>query len=132
MLSAMAQNPIARRLAAFVVVLTLVVGGAPVAMAAPGMAECGMAMGSMNMQPSMSQDQHSMAMTMSMPMQKHQVPCKDMSGLCAATCGSAINLPYIAYSPALASKPVVPEWALQTALASVLTRPDIPPPIATL
>jgi hypothetical protein len=127
---AMAENWITRKLAALVLALTLVVGGAPMAMAAPGMADCGMAMGTMDMQSSMAQDQNGMATPR--PMQDHQMPCKDMGGVCTATCGGAINLPDLHYSLTLASKPAVPGWALQTEFASVFSRPDLPPPIAVL
>jgi len=129
MLSAMAQNPITRRLAVLVLALALIVSGAPVAMAATGMGDCGMAMGSMAMQESPSQDQHGMDMTA--PMQKQQMPCKDMGGFCTAT-GGAIDLPQVGYSPVLAGKPAVSAWPVQAELASVRSRPDIPPPIAVL
>jgi hypothetical protein len=126
----MVANPIARKLAALALALTLVVGGGSVAMATPGMTDCAMAMGAMNMQSSMTQEQPGMAM--STPLQKQQMPCKDMGGVCAATCNSAANLPHHQYSPVLASAVAVPGWALQTEFASVFSRPDIPPPITTL
>jgi hypothetical protein len=126
MLSAMATNPIARRLAALVLVLTLIVGGAPMAMAAAGMDDCGMAMGSMDMQASMSQDQPGK------PMPDHQMPCKDMGGVCMATCSGGVSLPQIASLPVLSSKPAVLDWAVQGELPGIPSRPDIPPPIAAL
>jgi hypothetical protein len=126
MLSAMA-GPIARKLAAFVVALTLVVSGASAAMAATGMNDCGMTMSSMDMQASMSQDQHGMDMTA--PMQKQHMPCKDIGGFCTAT-GGAVDLPQVGYSPVLAGRPAVSAWPAQAELASLHSRPDIPPPIA--
>jgi hypothetical protein len=125
MLSAMVTNPIARRLAALVLVLTLIVGGAPMAMAAAGMDDCGMAMGSTAMQASMTQDQPGKPMP-------HQMPCKDMGGICMATCSGGVSLPHIASLPALSSKPAVLDWAVQGELPGILSRPDIPPPIAIL
>jgi hypothetical protein len=127
---AMVATFITRKLSALALALTLVFGGAPVVMAAPGMADCGMAMGTMDMQSSMAQDQNGMAA--SMPMQKHQMPCKDIGGFCSATCSSAVSLPDHHYSQALASAPAEPGWALQTNFASVFSRPEIPPPIAIL
>jgi hypothetical protein len=126
----MVAYPIVRKLAAVVLALTLVVGGGSLAMAATGMTDCGMATDAMSMQSSMTQDQPGMAM--STPLQKQHMPCKDMGGICAATCSSAANLPHHSYSPVLASAPAVPGWSLQTEFASVFSRPDIPPPITTL
>ena len=126
MLSEMATNLIAGRLAAFVVALTLIVSGAPIAIAATGMDDCGMVMGSMSMQASMSQDQHGK------PMSDHQMPCKDMGGVCMATCSGGVSLPHIASLPCLSSRPAVLDWPVQGDLPGIPSRPDIPPPIAIL
>ena len=123
MLPAMA-NSIVRKLVALVFVLTLAVGGTPVAMAASRTSDCGMA--SMDMQMSMSQDQHGT------PLEDHRMPSKDMGSVCATTCGCALALPQTAYTPVLASRPAMPGWALQAEFASVFSRPDLPPPIAIL
>ena len=130
----MSVNWISRKLAAFVLALGLLVGGAPVAMAGSGMDDCGMVMGfmAMDMQSSMTQDQYGMDMSKPMPVQKHQTPCKDMGGICTATCGSTVSLQHVGYLPVLASRPAEPGWASLTEFASVSSRPDIPPPIATL
>jgi hypothetical protein len=126
MLSGMAANSIARKLVFLVLALTLLVGGAPLAVAATGMNDCGMATAAMDMQMSMSQSQHGV------PMQDHKMPCKDMGGICAATCSGAISLSRVAYSPILTAKPAAPGWPLQADFASVISRPDLPPPIAIL
>ena len=131
MLSIMAINPLTRRLSALVLMLTLIVGGAPIAMATAKMDDCGMAMGSMamdsmNMQSSVSKDQRGT------PMSDHQMPCKDMGGVCVATCGGGASLPHIASLNVPSSKPARLEWAVQGDLPGIPSRPDIPPPIAIL
>ena len=126
MLSEMAANPIIRKLAAFVVALTLIVSGTPMAIAATGIDDCGMAMSSMDMQSSVSQDQHGK------PDSDHQMPCKDMGGVCMATCSGGVSLPHIVSLQAPSSKPAVVDWALPGALPGIPSRPDIPPPIAIL
>ena len=120
----MIVNPIARKLAVLVLAFTLTVAVAPVAMAGTAMIDCNTA--SVDMQTSMSQDQHGM------PMQKQQRPNKDMDSCCAATCASAIGLPQAEYSPVLASTPAVPGWSVQAELANMRSRPELPPPIAIL
>jgi hypothetical protein len=126
MLFAMDVNVIARKLATFLLALTLVVGVVPVATAGTAMADCGMSMASMGIQASMAPDHHGV------PMHDQQMPCKDMGGLCMATCGSAVSLSQAGYSPLLASKPAMPGWPAQAELAGTRARPDIPPPITIL
>jgi hypothetical protein len=126
MVSVMAANLIARKLVVFVLALILTAGVAPMAMAGTAAASCDMAMGSMDMQASLSQDQHGM------PMQEQQMPFKDMGSCCTATCAGASGLSQVGYSPVLASKPAVPGWSVQAELTGIHSRPELPPPIATL
>jgi hypothetical protein len=124
MFFAMDANQIALKLVVLVLALALAVGAAPMAMA--GTATIGCDMGSMDMQASMSQDQHGV------PLQKQQTPAKDTDSCCTATCAGTVGFPQVAYSPMLASNPAVPGWSVQAGLASNRSRPELPPPIAIL
>jgi hypothetical protein len=126
MVSAMTENTIARKLVVLVLALTLMVGGVSVAMASAGMNNCDLAMDSMANQASMSQDQPGM------PMPDHQMPCKDMGGVCAATCGCAINLSQVEYYSTLSFKTASSDWGAQAELPRISSRPELPPPITLL